>query len=192
MSASVPPASGGRTGSRRVRWIAIGVGVVLVSVVLLLASQVGGDPTAADRTSPLLGKKAPDVTVTTLDGTRVSLESLRGKTVLVNFWNTWCIPCKEEAPALKSFAKQWAHDPTVALVGIVRDDEVSRVRSHDAKTPSGWLTGLDPKSFAALAFATKGQPETFSITPDGLVAGFQYGPASEADLTEMLRSARGT
>lgn len=177
--------------SRRILWTAIGVGTVLVFIVLILASQVGGDPTAADRTSRLLGTKAPDVTVTTLDGKQVSLDSLRGKAVLVNFWNTWCIPCEQEAPALKAFAEQHKGDDSVALVGIVRDDDDDAVRDHEANDPTGWLTALDPGSKAALAFGTRGQPETFAISPDGFITGFQYSVASVAGLNQMLQAARG-
>lgn len=171
-------------------WIAIALGTVLVLLVLLFASQVGGDPTAADRSSRLLGKPAPAFTVTTLDGKQISLDTLRGKTVLVNFWNTWCIPCQQEAPALRAFAAQHRDDPSVELVGIVREDTEDAVRKHEADDPTGWIAALDPDSKAALAFGTRGQPETFAISPDGYITGFQYGAASERGLEQMLAAAQ--
>ena len=76
------------------RWITIAVAVVVAVIGIVLATQVGTDPTADTRSSPLLGKAAPQFSVRTLDGARVTNTTLAGKAVIVNFWNTWCTPCR--------------------------------------------------------------------------------------------------
>ena len=67
-------------------------------------------------------KAVPAFSLETLDGKRVSARSLAGKTYVVNFWNSWCIPCHQEAPALESFYARHRTEPDFAMLGIVRDD----------------------------------------------------------------------
>ncbi len=173
------------------RWIALTAGVVVAVIAVVLATQVGGDPRADATRSQLVGEPAPAFSVETLDGERVSLADLAGKAVVVNFWNTWCAPCRAEMPALRSFAKAHADEPDFEMVGIVRDDSERAVRSYEPGRRVDWTIGLDPGARAALAYGTRGQPETFAITPDGIIAGAQIGPSSRADLETLLAAARG-
>jgi peroxiredoxin len=77
------------------------------------------------------------------------------------------------------------------MVGIVRDDTTEAVRDYVQAEKVGWTVALDPKSKAALAYGTTGQPETFVIGPDGRVAGEQFSAVSVDNLETMLRAARG-
>ena len=172
------------------RAVALGVGVVVVAFSVVLATQVGGDPRSDATTSRLLGDPVPEFSVRTLDGATVTDASLAGKAIIVNFWNTWCIPCQDELPALKEFYRRHAEDPDFAMVGIVRDDTESAVRPYVRVQGMDWTIVLDPGAAAALAFGTRGQPETFAITPDGVIAAAQLGPASVRDLETMLGAAR--
>jgi cytochrome c biogenesis protein CcmG/thiol:disulfide interchange protein DsbE len=173
------------------RWIALGVGLAVVALSVVMATQVGGDPTAASKTSQLLGDPAPDFTIATLDGEQVSLESLAGRPVIVNFWNTWCPPCEQELPALKEFARRHSEDPNFALVGIVRDDPEDAVRRFVKREKMGWIIGMDPDAEAALAFGTRGQPETFAIDASGRIVGTQIGAASLKDFEALYDAAQG-
>lgn len=176
------------------RWIAVVVGVVLIAVVSVFATQVGGDPASENQPSPLLGKDAPPFRLPPLDGSgdEVSLDALRGKSVIVNFWNSWCIPCREEEPHLKGFYSAHADDPDVVMVGILRDDTVDAARRWADERGLDWTLVDDPGGSAALAYGTRGQPETYAISPDGVVVGSQLGPVrSTDDLEAMLAAARG-
>ena len=173
------------------RWIALGVVVVLVAFSVVLASQVGNDPRADAKKSHLAGKPAPSFTVETLDGQTLSTRDLAGKAVIVNFWNTWCIPCRQEHPALTEFYARHNDDPDFALVGIVRDDTKAATERWVERHGDEWTIATDPGGKAALAFATRGQPETFAISPDGVIVGYQFGPSSVNDLETLLRAARG-
>jgi cytochrome c biogenesis protein CcmG/thiol:disulfide interchange protein DsbE len=177
--------------SHPLRVVALAVGVAVAALAVVLALQVGDDQLQAQPRSELLGDAAPDFVVTTLDGDEVSLDSLAGKAVIVNFWNSWCIPCQQEEPALKEFYGQHRGDADFALVGIVRDDPESAARRAVDERGIEWPMGIDPGGRAALDFGTRGQPETYAITPDGLVAGTQYGPASVEGLEALLAAARG-
>ena len=91
--------------SARVRWIALGVGLAVLALSVVLALNVGSS-------EPTVGKsvinKSIDFDVTGLDGEEISAANQAGKTVVVNFWNTWCIPCLQEAPALHEFYERHA------------------------------------------------------------------------------------
>jgi cytochrome c biogenesis protein CcmG/thiol:disulfide interchange protein DsbE len=181
--------SGSSLREHPARLIALAVGAVVAALAVVLATQVGRDESAGTA-SALLGDPAPTFAVTTLDGDVLALDDLAGRAVIVNFWNTWCIPCREELPALQEFYARHADEPDFAMVGIVRDDTERAVRSYVKVEDMAWTIALDADARAALGFGTRGQPETFAITPDGLIAGSMSGPATVDDLETMLTSAR--
>ena len=172
------------------RWVASGVAVVVVILAIVLASQVHSDPRAEERTNALTGHTVPAFALKTLDGTALSKRTLSNKAVIVNFWNTWCIPCEQEFPALRTFYSRHATDPDFEMVGIVRDDTAAAVRDFVAAKQVGWKIAMDPGLDAVLAFGVRGQPETFAISPDGTIVDFQYGPSSIGRLEQMLSEAR--
>lgn len=175
------------------RWIALTAAAVVVVLGVVLALNVGNDPQLEPHNNRLLGRDAPAFNLPTLTGERVTRDGLAGKAVIVNFWNTWCIPCRKELPALKAFYRAHADDSDFAMVGIVRDAQKSKTGIEDyvRHQGMGWTIALDPGSKAALDFATRGQPETFAITPDGQIVGFQLAEVTVANLEEMLAAARG-
>jgi cytochrome c biogenesis protein CcmG/thiol:disulfide interchange protein DsbE len=173
------------------RWAALTVGIVVAGLAVVLALQVGEDQLQAEPRSELLGDPAPAFTITTFDGEEISLDSLRGRAVILNFWNSWCRPCRQEEPALMEFFDDHRDDVDVALVGIVRDDTEGAARGAVDDRGIEWPIGMDRNGRAALEYGTRGQPETFAITPDGLIAGTQYGAASVEDLEKLLAAARG-
>lgn len=175
----------------RVRFVALAVGLVVVGLSVVLASQVGSDPRAEATRSQLAGREVPEFSVETLDGVTVTDNDLAGKATIVNFWNTWCIPCREEHPALQQFHARHADDPDFVMLGIVRDDTRAAVERWVRTKGVGWTVAMDPGGKAALAFGTRGQPETFAISPDGLVVGYQFGPSTVEDLETLLAAARG-
>ena len=177
--------------SHRTRWIALAVGVIVVILGVVFALQVDDDPSAASNRSHLVNKPAPDFDLPTLTGGRVKLADLAGKTVVVNFWNSWCVPCLEEHDALAAFQQEHASDPDVQLVGIVRDDTKAAVANYVKAQNVAWTVALDPGNKASVDFGTRGQPETYVIGPDGVVVAAKYGPISTAELDAVVARARG-
>jgi cytochrome c biogenesis protein CcmG/thiol:disulfide interchange protein DsbE len=158
----------------------------------VLALNVGSDPQQDALKNELLGRAAPNFSVTKLDGTPVTLSDVAGKTVIVNFWNTWCIPCQQELPALKQFYADHQNDGDVVMLGIVRRDDTKTVREFVSGEGIGWTIALDPSKQAALDFGTRGQPETFAISPSGEIVAFKPGPMSRAELEQFVNAGRAS
>lgn len=175
-----------RLSARRAAW---GVAVVVLVLGIAFALRVGDDPAAHRPTQ--LGRVAPAIDAPTLAGDRVTTASLAGRSVLVNFWNSWCIPCRQELPALAEFHRRHGDDPDVVMVGVVRDDTEGAVRDYVRAEGIDWTVALDPDGRAALDWGTTGQPETYMVAPDGRVVGLQLGPVGVDDLEAMLARARG-
>jgi cytochrome c biogenesis protein CcmG, thiol:disulfide interchange protein DsbE len=171
------------------RAIALAVGVVLVGLAVLLASQVNADPQY--KGGDLLGKAVPTFDLPALSGgSTVRSADLRGKVVLVNFWNSWCIPCQQEHGALAAFYERHRNDADFAMVGILRDDTAKAARSAVNEHHDAWSFATDPDGQAALHFGTTGQPESYMVAADGTVVGVQRAAVSLSNLEEMLAVAR--
>ena len=100
--------------------LALGAVVAVIGASALAATRLGEDTDY--RATPLLGRLVPDATVTNLEGEEVALRDLAGRAVIVNFWNTWCVPCRREVAALETFWSRHSDETDVVFVGIVRDD----------------------------------------------------------------------
>jgi len=172
------------------RWAALGVAVVVTALAVVLASQVSTNPQAQEQQSRLVGQSEPPFAVRTFTGQTLSSASLAGRAVLVNFWNSWCIPCQQELPALKTFAAEHAGDSSVVLLGILRDDTVDAARPYAEAEGISWPLASDPGATLSLSFGTRGQPETYAISPGGQVVGSEFGPASVRNLDTLLSAAQ--
>jgi len=174
----------------RVRLIAIITAVVVAALAIVLAINVGRDPRADANRSRLLGRDAPTFDLPLLNGDRVSSGALAGKTIVINFWNSWCIPCRQEHQALVDWWSANKDDSAVTMLGIVREDTKSATQNYVETEGVTWPIAMDPGSKAALAFGTRGQPETYVISPSGVVVASQYGPVTVANINEMVGAAR--
>jgi cytochrome c biogenesis protein CcmG/thiol:disulfide interchange protein DsbE len=173
------------------RWVVVAVAVGVAALAVVLAANVGRDPEAATA-NPIVGKQAPDYTLTRLDGTKVTSAGLAGKTVIVNFWNSWCIPCNLELPTLKAFADAHRDDPDVVMLGIPRSDTAEAIRVAAKGDGVTWSVANDGGAKqATIDFGTTGQPETYVIGPDGVVAGAYLGQLRKGVLETMVARAQG-
>lgn len=161
--------------------------VPLAGLVAVLATR----PLATTRLaeSPLVGKPAPEIAAATLDGGDFRLASLRGRWVVVNFFATWCVPCRQEHPHLVRFHERHTQRGDAAVVGVIYDDSPDAVRRFQRREGGSWPMLLDPDGRIALEFGVAGVPESFVIAPDGVIVARIVGGVRDDELEAVLVEA---
>jgi cytochrome c biogenesis protein CcmG/thiol:disulfide interchange protein DsbE len=167
---------------RSVRLPVVAVGVVLALLLALLGWQVavgGGD----DVRSELVGRAAPAVAGTAIDGTVVDIDRYRGSWVLVNFFATWCVPCIREHPELVEFAERHGPDGPgvpVEVISVAFDDNADAIATFFAQRGGDWPVLAEGTGSIALDFGVRGVPESFLVSPAGQVVAVFYGVTADA------------
>lgn len=178
--------------TRRVApFVALAVVAVFVGFFwLLAAADRPGEESAAE--APLIGKPAPEIVSTTLDGEPFDLTRRRGSWVVLNFFNSTCVPCIREHPDLVEFhAEQVALGASGAeLYTVVFDDADEPVREFFDENGGDWPVVLDPNGTIAVAFGMSQVPETWIVNPKGIVDARFIGQVTADGLTEALADLR--
>lgn len=174
------------TNKRAVRlWQAIFIAVPLLFLVLL-AVRLWQTNTSEQRAAG----DAPPFTFTTFEGETIALADLRGKGVVLNFWASWCDPCREEALLLE---QTWQQEQANGIVFLGLDylDQEPAAKAYLAEYQVTYPNGPDLQSKAARDYGIKGVPETFFISPDGKIAFMVIGPiVNESQMEQGLSKIR--
>lgn len=156
-----------------------------VVIALLLIAVIGCEPS---RPEVAVGSPAPDFTVRTLDGERVSLSDLKGKTVVLNMWATWCGYCRIEMPEMED-AHQKYQDQGVVILALNVQESYSRVKQFIEEEGFTFSVWLDSDGSVAKAYRVSGLPTTFFIDGDGVLQHRQLGQLTRETLLDGIRAA---
>jgi cytochrome c biogenesis protein CcmG/thiol:disulfide interchange protein DsbE len=160
-----------------------GGGLVIASLVVVLASGFGKNPQGVS--DVMVGREAPDFSLVDLDGQPVSLSSLRGAPAVLNFWSTWCQPCKIEHPHLQKAASVYG-GRGVRFLGVLYQDEPDAARRMVKKEGGIFPTLIDPGQRTAIDFGVTGVPETFILDREGRIVQKITGPLSYDQASAIL------
>lgn len=168
------------------------VAIVVLPPVALLAFGLTGNPRMVP--SPLVGKPAPDFTLQLFDGRQRSLTELRGRVVVVNFWASWCIACREEARALEGTWQRY-RGRGVTVVGVNIQDREPDARAFIQEHGKTYPNGPDPTGAIAIAYGVYGLPETFILDGEGRIQHKHIGAvtaeALEREIERLLKGKGG-
>jgi cytochrome c biogenesis protein CcmG, thiol:disulfide interchange protein DsbE len=192
----VPASSGEDATSERsvslrdriIPFSALGVLVILIGIFAYTlytptSSSLGaGGRVNATGSKVYMGDRlAEDFTLETFDGEQVSLSDFEGQTVVINFWSSWCPPCRDEAPMLNQFHTETQDRDDVVLIGVAiwdrPEDSLDFMRQHNLS----FLNLADQRGSVLIDYGVYGVPETYFIGPDGTLAGKYRGPLESAE-----------
>ncbi|MBI2907762.1 MAG: redoxin domain-containing protein [Chloroflexi bacterium] len=168
-----------------------------LALVLLLAAGCQDEGYAASSTgsssevAPRVGKTAPDFTLTSLSGETVSLSSLRGKAVLINFWASWCDPCRAEMPGMEKVWKELKDQGMVILAINEREDKETAgkfVKELGLTFP----ILLDPGEVVFNTYRVTLFPSSFFIDREGVIRYMTVGQMSESTVRSRIKVAMGS
>ena len=180
------PAPRGRT----VLFTALAVAAVMVVLIAVFALAKGGSKDSAK--TPLMDQPAPAVVTTTIDGQPFDLSQRRGSWVVLNFFATWCPPCRQEHPDLLRFAAGQAAQPDGAeLVTIVNNDTPDAVRQFFRDNGGNWPVLQDPQGAIYVSFGVSKVPETWIIDPNGYVRYRSIATVTADSLASVLAQLKG-
>ncbi len=163
---------------RRVTWLAAGGGLLLgVAIGLVVFAAPTSTPTTAagatnaPAPAPVVAAPAPDFELETVDGESIRLSDLRGKVVAVNFWATWCLPCRLEMPALQARADTYGD--RLAVLGVNFEETPAEVKAFRDEVGVRFPLLLDPGAVVQRLYRVVGYPTTYFIDSEGIVR-FQH------------------
>lgn len=170
----------------------------VAGVVAALTASDDGDTgaTPAEQVSAQgvaeVGDRAPDFTLPALDGAgTVRLSDFRGRPVILNFWASWCNPCREEFPLLKQARREHSNDE-LAIVGVTYKDIPSDSRAFARQMKANWPNAEDERgSVGTKEYGVRALPQTFFIDADGKIVDRVFGITTRATLQDPLDKLLG-
>ncbi len=185
----------------RILYLVAGI-VVMTGLALVVLSghrgaRIGVNSEQSD--APVAaGSQAADFKLEKLDGTTVSLESLRGKVVFLNVWATWCEPCREEMPSMQTLYDSFKTNKDFVMLAVSQDTKGrAAVAPYVAKNGYHFTILLDPENKIGETYDVSGVPETFIIDRKGQIVAHHMGafdwsrPDVRDALQQLLNSKKG-
>ena len=174
-------------------WVMLALIVIIIAVIVLLPScgnrsAKGGASQSDSTTLVKVGDPAPDFSVALFDGSHLTLSELRGKVVLLNFWATWCPPCREELSHVQQQVIDRFAGEEFVFLPISRGEERAAVEAFRAKTGYAFPMGLDTDETIYKRYATRFIPRNFLIDRTGRVVKATVGYDDE-EFAELLCAA---
>jgi len=130
------------------------------------------------------------ITGTALDGTTIDLAKYRGKPLVLNFWASWCVPCREEFPLFKDRLATLGERDGLQVVGVLYKDQPELAQAFLSDFGASWPSLTDPDGSIAAAYRVVAPPQTYFIDKDGVLRGIQIGEVRPDDFDTQYEKIR--
>lgn len=140
------------------------------------------------KTGNKIGEAAPDFTLKTTDGQEIKLSDYRGKNIILNFWATWCGPCRFEMPAFQAIHEKWAKEGVV-LLAINTQDGAANALSYAESNNFTFVMPVDVPGKVAELYGVRGLPTSFIIDSEGIIKSVKIGPFISTEEIEQNMSS---
>ena len=182
------------TGPKLARWVLVGIAGAIVVFAILVAQASPNSPNAVAPTR-LVGALAPPIVGSTISGSTFSLAHDKNDYVLVNFFASWCVPCRTETTAFKKFLSLSSGQPwgaRIKLVGVTVNDRKRSVDAFASGLGITWPVVFDQSGEVALAYGVQNPPQTFLVAPNGKVITRIVGGVTTGGLMALVNLAYST
>lgn len=183
MTTSIPAATGTTDTPTRGR---LGIGSIVLLVGIVAVAAVFALALARQQLQQPDSGAAPNFTLETFDGQTINLSDLRGKVVFINFWASWCGPCRSEAPELQAAWEHYQDSGDVVFMGVAYADNGPRSVEYLEEYGITYFNGPDLGTRISEAYHIRGVPESFIIDREGNIAQFIYAGLERDQLIHMI------
>lgn len=168
------------------RWTLLALLIFIGGIGWIWVSRLPADLTlaAASTEGLAIGQTAPEFSLTTLDGESFSLAALQGKPVVLNFWATWCGPCRRELPALQASAERYSDN--VTIVGVDQAEDADIVQRYVDELGLTFPIPMDTDGKVGEAYRVRGLPTTYFIDSEGVIQRIWAGEMNSITLAESI------
>lgn len=160
-------------------------GIVLAFAIVLALLGLMAWGLIKSQKGPVDNGPAPDFTITGFNGLTVTLSELRGQVVIINFWASWCPPCREEAAYLEQTWRRYK-DQGVVFIGVDYVDTEKAALAYIKEFDITYINGPDIGTRISDAYNIKGVPETFFVAKNGEIRGMHIGPLKSPELDQKI------
>jgi len=175
-------------------WILVPATIILISAVAVIDRVVHVNALAASQATSTssqhdvnignkIGFTAPDFTLPTVDSREISLSDYRGRPVILNFWASWCGPCRYEVPAFKALYERYPEEQVV-IIAVSTQDDPDSARGYAIADGLKFVIPVDPRGIVANLYNVRGLPTTFIIDENGVIKSIKIGPFLSVDEIE--------
>ncbi len=183
-------------------WILLAILLVSLAIVAVVDRVYHGSPQAVQsqalhsaKNEPedivvgnKIGDTAPDFTLETIDGRQISLSDYRGKNVILNFWASWCGPCRFETSTVEAIHEAWS-DKGVVVLGVNLQDSFDNALSYAKAYNLKFTIPVDVPGDAVRLYGIHGIPTTFFINREGIITAIKVGPFISTDEVEEMMAS---
>lgn len=139
------------------------------------------------RAGPVESGLAPDFSLTSFDGQNITLSDLRGQVVIINFWASWCLPCRQEASYLEETWRKYK-DLGVVFIGVDYVDTEKAALAYIDEFNITYFNGPDLRTEISDSYKIRGVPETYFVAKDGELRGMHIGPLKSPELDDKIEA----